>query len=282
VNEDQRILNEAREAAAPKSSGIGAIIGSVAFFGFLWYVIHNIYALDGRFDTDVKNADGTMTYTLRDTKGSDTTMRGAVWILNLPGDVATYRQDNKVYQRHAIFRPGRSQYLDRVESQLMLTFDPSTGTPTKADPLQWTEKSGALVVLNPKVMDFVDWQASIYMSRENAFLKACPDQQTEIPRLKVFFRQDPALSATNQTEPKNPGECLLSSPQLNFKVEDSAGELLSAGECIGDQCGAKYRMSINRVFAVLFHRNDLKQVEAMQARISDYLIKHTVQADGAR
>jgi hypothetical protein len=154
VNEDQRILNEAREAAAPKSSGIGAIIGSVAFFAFVWYVIHNIYALDGRFDTDVKNADGTMTYTLRDTKGSDTRMRGAVWILNLPGNVVTYRNDNKVYQRHVIFRPGRSQYLDRVESQLMLTFDPSTGTPTKADPLQWTEKSGALVVLDPKVMDF--------------------------------------------------------------------------------------------------------------------------------
>jgi hypothetical protein len=69
---------------------------------------------------------------------------------------------------------------------------------------------------------------------------------------------------------------------LNFKVEDSAGELLSAGECIGNQCGARYRMSNNRVFAIMFHRNDLKQVEAMLARISDYLIKHSVQADGAR
>jgi hypothetical protein len=46
MNEDQRILNEAREAAEPKSSGIGAIIGSVAFFGFLWYIVHSIYALD--------------------------------------------------------------------------------------------------------------------------------------------------------------------------------------------------------------------------------------------
>jgi hypothetical protein len=228
----------------------------------------------------VKNADGTVDYTIRtwgDRSGIGGQTEDILWVLRLPQDA--YVQDDWNDTSSQVSIPdGPTMTFNPRARNTWLTFYLNPETAELSKTLAIKDRNYLRVAANYTIWPLKDWKHVIQVTFESGL---CKKTGEPVPGIEFYSAIDPGAYA--QLQKQKPGQYLGHCQAIEgseiFILRDQAGKPVGEGSCNDLRCDATFRMPSHREFVAHFFRADLQKLEQYRNTIISYLEKHTVRID---